>query len=106
MTADDCYEADHSGQLFLCFFSAREQRALPYALLTDIELSDGATILRLIYPHYQMTVHGRHLGVIFEKVTATRCTVIRVGRTNASRSDHADPQAIVTGIHMKRMESR
>jgi len=103
MSERDCYETDHSGQAFLRLMNARERRALPYALLVDLELSEDSTALKLMFPHYEVTVRGRNLGVIFEKIAATRCTVIQPGRSSESRHEDSDESTTVIEVRLKRL---
>ena len=103
MSERDCYETDHSGQAFLRLMNARERRALPYALLVDLELSEDSTALKLIFAHYEVTVRGRNLGVIFEKVSATRCVLIQPGRSSNSRTENSDETTAVIEVRLKRL---
>jgi hypothetical protein len=101
MSASDCYETEHAGQAFLRLMNARERRALPYALLVDVELSENSTALKLVFPHYEVTVRGRNLEVIFEKIAAARCTLIQPGRSSRSRGQDSDEPTVVTEVRLK-----
>lgn len=104
MNSPTCFETEHSTQAFLRILAVREQRALPYALLVDMELSEDATALRLVFPHYEATVKGHNLGEVFDKIATTRCTLIRPGRSSRVSSDPEHEPAIVSSIHLKRLQ--
>ena len=104
MNARDCYETEGAGQAFLRFITTREQRALPYALIVDMELSEDAAVLKLFFPHYEITVHGRQLRAIFNRIASTRCTAIRLAASSAASGyETSDDTPTVTRIHLKRI---
>ncbi len=103
MSERECYDTDHAGQAFLRLMNTRERRALPYALLVEMELSEDSTALKLTFAHYEVIVRGRNLGAIFEKISTTRCTLIQPGRSANSHTGTPDEATAVTEVRLKRL---
>ena len=96
-----CYREDRAPQVFLSLETPRERRALPYALLVDVEMAADSTLLKLVFSHYEVLVHGSRLDVIYESVRAASCAAILPGQATDPYTTPAKTTATVTDIRIK-----
>ena len=96
-----CYREDRAPQVFLSLETMRERRALPYALLVDVEIAADSTLLKLVFSHYEVLVRGSRLDVIYESVRAASCAAILPGQATDPYTTPAKTTATVTDIRIK-----
>ncbi len=96
-----CYREDRAPQVFLSLETPRERRALPYALLVDIEIAADSTVLKLSFSHYEVMVRGSGLDVLYESVRAASCAAILPGKATDPYSTPAKTTATVSDIRIK-----
>lgn len=96
-----CYREDRAPQVFLSLETTRERRALPYALLVDVEIAADSTLLKLVFSHYEVLVRGSRLDVIYESVRAASCAAILPGQATDPYTTPAKTTATVTDIRIK-----
>lgn len=103
-TQDSCYAEGRAPQVFLSLETPRERRALPYTLLLEIEISMDASLLKLVYSHYEVLVRGSGLDIVCESVRAASCAAIKAGKAMDAYSAPLKTTATVTEIRIKRLE--
>lgn len=96
-----CYREDRAPQVFLSLETPRERRALPYALLVDVEIAADSTLLKLVFSHYEVLVRGSRLDVIYESVRAASCAAILPGQATDAYLAPAKNTASVVDIRIK-----
>ena len=100
-----CYREDRAPQVFLSLETPRERRALPYALLVDVEIAADSTLLKLVFSHYEVLVRGSRLDAIYESVRAASCAAILPGQATDPYSSPAKTTATVAEIRIKPVTS-
>ena len=98
-----CYRVDRAPQVFLSFETPRERRALPYALLVDLEIATDSTLLKIVFSHYEVFVRGSQMDAVYESVRSASCAAIFPGTPGAD--DSRKDVASVVEIRIKRLNS-
>lgn len=105
MNKRGCYSFGRASQAFLSLETPQERRALPYALLVDIEISTDSNALKLSFSHYTVTVRGNQLDEIYHSIRAAECAVITPGRRSDTDPSHGNKSSMsVTDVRLKRLE--
>jgi hypothetical protein len=105
MTQQGCFISARSQQAFLSLETPQERRALPYALLVDVEISADSTMVKLSFSHYIVTVRGSRLDEIYQSIRAAECAVIMPGKRSDADTPHGSkPSMSVTDIRLKRLQ--
>ena len=105
MNQRGCFSFVRSPQVFLSLETPQERRALPYALLVDVEISSDSTTIKLSFSHYAVTVRGNQLDEIYHSICAAECAVIMPGKRSDADAPHSSrPSMSVTDIQLKRLQ--
>ena len=105
MNQRGCFSFARSPQVFLSLETPQERRALPYALLVDVEISSDSTTIKLSFSHYAVTVRGNQLDEIYHSIRAAECAVIMPGKRSDADAPHGSkPSMSVTDIRLKRLQ--
>ena len=92
-------------QVSLSLETPQERRALPYALLVDVEISSDSTTIKLSFSHYAVMVRGYQLDEIYHSICAAECAVIMSGKRSDVDVPHGSKTFMsVTDIRLKRLQ--
>ena len=105
MNQRGCFSFGRSPQVFLSLETPQERRALPYALLVDVEISSDSSVIKLSFSHYEVTVRGSQLDEIYRSIRATQCAMIMPGNRSEADLPHGSKTPMyVIDIRLKRLQ--
>ena len=106
MNKRGCYSFARVSQAFLSLETPQERRALPYALLVDVEISADSSTIKLSFSHYTVTVRGSQLDELYQSIRAAECAVITSGKCSDTDSHYGSRASMtITDVRLKRLQT-